>query len=85
MPDKAGTRHFGSAASKISAFTVAWLWVVITGGLLMAQYSQTASALSVFGVLAASSWRWIEHVGWGLFDDAIRLGATFTLTLPLEN
>ena len=26
---------------------------------------------SVFGVLAASSWRWVEHAGWVLFEDAI--------------
>lgn len=26
---------------------------------------------SVFGVLTASSWRWGEHVGWVLFEDAI--------------
>ena len=24
---------------------------------------------SVFGVLAASSWRWLEHVGWVVFED----------------
>lgn len=26
---------------------------------------------SVFGVLTASSWRWVEHAGWVLFEDAI--------------
>lgn len=26
---------------------------------------------SVFGVLAASSWRWVEHAGWVLFEDVI--------------
>ena len=26
---------------------------------------------SVFGVLTASSWRWMEHAGWVLFEDAI--------------
>lgn len=26
---------------------------------------------SVFGVLTASSWRWVEHVGWVLFEDII--------------
>ena len=28
-------------------------------------------AQSVFGVLTASSWRWMEHAGWVLFEDAI--------------
>ncbi|MDI1312739.1 ATP-binding protein [Prosthecobacter sp.] len=26
---------------------------------------------SVFGVLTTSSWRWVEHAGWVLFEDAI--------------
>src|SRR5215472_7225337 len=26
---------------------------------------------SVFGVLTASSWRWVEHAGWVLFEDLI--------------
>jgi len=26
---------------------------------------------SVFGVLTASSWRWVEHAGWVLFEDVI--------------
>ena len=26
---------------------------------------------SVFGVLSASSWRWVEHAGWVLFEDVI--------------
>ncbi len=26
---------------------------------------------SVFGVLAASPWRWVEHAGWVLFEDVI--------------
>ncbi|MFC5453517.1 sensor histidine kinase [Prosthecobacter fluviatilis] len=30
---------------------------------------------SVFGVLTASHWRWIEHVGWVLFEDAILIVA----------
>jgi len=30
---------------------------------------------SVFGVLTASSWRWMEHAGWVLFEDAILLVA----------
>src|SRR5690606_11958028 len=25
---------------------------------------------SVFGVVAVSQWRWLEHVGWVLFEDA---------------
>lgn len=28
---------------------------------------------SVFGVLTASSWRWVEHAGWVLFEDAFLL------------
>lgn len=36
--------HSGSAALKISAIAVIWLSVVLTGSLLMAQYSQTAGA-----------------------------------------
>ncbi len=28
---------------------------------------------SVFGVLAADSWRWLEHVGWVLFEDVFLL------------
>lgn len=30
---------------------------------------------SVFGVLAASSWRWVEHAGWVLFEDVILIFA----------
>lgn len=30
---------------------------------------------SVFGVLTASSWRWVEHAGWVLFEDAILIVA----------
>lgn len=30
---------------------------------------------SVFGVLTASHWRWIEHAGWVLFEDAILIVA----------
>src|ERR1041385_116606 len=26
---------------------------------------------SVYGVLAASQWRWVEHAGWVLFEDAV--------------
>src|ERR1051326_681475 len=26
---------------------------------------------SVYGVLAASQWRWLEHAGWVLFEDAV--------------
>src|SRR6185503_5490176 len=26
---------------------------------------------SVYGVLAASEWRWLEHAGWVLFEDAV--------------
>lgn len=36
--------HSGSAALKISTIAVIWLLVVLTGSLLMAQYSQTAGA-----------------------------------------
>ncbi|MDB6139664.1 MAG: integral rane sensor signal transduction histidine kinase [Verrucomicrobiaceae bacterium] len=31
---------------------------------------------SVFGVLTASSWRWVEHAGWVLFEDVFLLIAT---------
>ncbi|WP_395731881.1 RedB protein [Prosthecobacter sp.] len=40
-----GPMRFGSAALKISTFAVAWLSVVLTGGLLLAHYSQTAGAM----------------------------------------
>ena len=30
---------------------------------------------SVYGVLAASQWRWLEHAGWVLFEDAVLLVA----------
>ena len=30
---------------------------------------------SVFGVLTASEWRWLEHAGWILFEDAFLVGA----------
>jgi signal transduction histidine kinase len=30
---------------------------------------------SVFGVLTASPWRWVEHAGWVLFEDAILIVA----------
>jgi signal transduction histidine kinase len=30
--------------------------------------------LSVFGVLTASPWRWLEHAGWVVFEDIILLG-----------
>ena len=42
-----GPGRFGSAALKISTFAVVWLWVVITGSLLMAQYSQTAGTTGI--------------------------------------
>ena len=28
---------------------------------------------SVYGVLAASEWRWLEHAGWVLFEDTFLL------------
>ena len=30
---------------------------------------------SVFGVLTASEWRWLEHAGWVLFEDAFLVGS----------
>jgi PAS domain S-box-containing protein len=30
---------------------------------------------SVFGVLTASHWRWLEHAGWVLFEDVFLIGA----------
>ena len=30
---------------------------------------------SVFGVMTASEWRWLEHAGWVLFEDVFLIGA----------
>src|SRR5438093_267137 len=30
---------------------------------------------SVFGVLSASSWRWLEHAAWVLFEDAFLINS----------
>lgn len=49
-----GAKRCGPAALKISTFAVIWLLVVLTGTLLMAQYSQTA------GVVGTPPERWPE-------------------------
>ena len=40
-----GPKRCGPAALKISTFAIIWLLVVLTGSLLMAQYSQTAGVV----------------------------------------
>ena len=60
---------FGSLA--FLAFYRDWR-VLITGTLVVALdhfLRGTFWAQSVFGVLAASPWRWVEHAGWVLFED----------------
>ena len=60
---------FGSLA--FLAFYRDWR-VLITATVVVAIDHATRGILfprSVFGILAASPWRWIEHAGWVLFED----------------
>src|SRR5262249_36819643 len=40
---------------------------------------------SVFGVLTASPWRWVEHAGWVVFEDIFLLWACFQGMREMEN
>jgi len=60
---------FGSLA--ILAFYRDWK-VLITATIMVAGDHMVRGLFwpqSVFGVLTASSWRWLEHAGWVLFED----------------
>ncbi|MDB6005037.1 MAG: integral rane sensor signal transduction histidine kinase [Prosthecobacter sp.] len=52
-------------------------WRVLTTATLVVAVDHMLRGLfwpqSVFGVLTASSWRWLEHAGWVLFEDTFLL------------
>jgi signal transduction histidine kinase/CheY-like chemotaxis protein len=54
-------------------------WRVLVTASLVASLDHLLRAMfwpqSVFGVLATSDWRWLEHVGWVLFMDVFLIGA----------
>lgn len=49
-------------------------WAVLLSGTIVVALDHALRGIfwpqSVFGVLAASPWRWLEHAGWVLFEDA---------------
>ena len=53
-------------------------WRVLTTATLIVAGDHAARGIyfpaSVFGVLTASSWRWLEHAGWVVFEDIILVG-----------
>ena len=40
--------------------------------------------LSVFGIASQSNWRWLEHAGWVLFEDAVLLRACFKSVVEMR-